>query len=129
MSEEARAQASRYIETRLAEANQFVACSALHNASARLARWLLLLSDRLGAEQLPVTQDSIGKLVGITRTNVPAITRQLKDRGAIRYTRGRITIASRKALQTAACECYDVVQKLYDGLNGPSQKAGAVRPD
>ena len=117
-SADARALASRYFETRLVEANQYRACSALHSAAARLARWLLLISDRIGNEQLPITQDSIAKLVGITRTNVPQLARQLNDLRAIRYRRGNITIVNRKALRTAACECYDVVQNLYAWLNG-----------
>jgi CRP-like cAMP-binding protein len=127
MSEEARALVSRYIETRLVEANQYIACSVLHNGAARLARWLLLISDRIGSDRLPLTQNSIGKLIGIARTNVPALARQLKDGRTIRYTRGSITIINRKALKAAACECYDVVQRLYEGLSTPSVHRHDIR--
>lgn len=41
--------ALRHIYASLAQAEQFVACNALHVAEARIARWLIMTADRTGA--------------------------------------------------------------------------------
>jgi len=40
----------------------------------------------------------------------------LQQAGLIRYSRGRIEVLDRKALERQACECYAVVKKESDRL-------------
>jgi CRP-like cAMP-binding protein len=48
---------SRYTEVLWAEAQQNTACNAVHDADARLCRWLLQTADRTGDDNVPLTQD------------------------------------------------------------------------
>jgi len=43
---------ARYADCLLAQALQSVACNAIHDLDARLARWLLTLQDRIGTDDL-----------------------------------------------------------------------------
>jgi CRP-like cAMP-binding protein len=82
------------------------ACNAVHAADARLCRWLLRASDALGMELLPATQETIAHSLGVRRTTATLIAQQLQARGIISYSRGKIAIRDRAALQAAACSCY-----------------------
>lgn len=104
----------RYTEVALAEAHQITACNATHNASSRLARWLLQCADRTGNEKLPLTQEFLAQMLGVRRTTVTLLAQALQRRGLIKYSRGQITILDRDGLEKNACECYPVIR--YDKL-------------
>ena len=100
-----------YTEVLWAEAQQLAACNAVHDASARLCRWLLQTADRIKSDQLPLTQEFLSQMLGVRRTTVTLLAQELQKRGAIQYGRGRITILKRKTLEAGACECYHVIQQ------------------
>src|SRR4029453_16166367 len=82
------------------------ACNALHPVEARMARWLLQLRDRVDHDVLPLTQQGLSQILGVRRTTVTLLMRNLRASGAIRSDqRGRIEI-DRSRLAVAACECH-----------------------
>src|SRR5262249_49400320 len=101
-----------YIETLWVEAQQNAACNAIHDGSARLCRWLLQCADRTGSDQVPLIQEFLAEMLGVRRTTVTLLAQELQKRGILRYSRGRITILDRAALEASACECYEVIRKL-----------------
>ena len=103
-----------YTETVWAEAQQNAACNAIHDGSSRLCRWLLQCADRIGSEQLLLTQEFLAEMLGVRRTTVTLLAQELQKRGILRYSRGRITILDRAALESCACECYAAVK--HDNL-------------
>jgi CRP-like cAMP-binding protein len=113
----------RFVQSNTSQAEQSVACNALHDVDARLARWLLLTDDRIGNDLVPLTQQYLSVMVGVQRTTVSAAAAELKAAGLIRYVRGRIEIIDRKGLERHACECYAVSHEAFDRLSGP------VKPD
>jgi CRP-like cAMP-binding protein len=102
---------SRYSEVLLAEAQQIAACNAVHNGVSRLARRLLQSADRIGSDQLPLTQESLAEMLGMRRTTVTLLAQVLKEKGLIRYSRGHIVITDRKSLESCACECYHALHQ------------------
>jgi hypothetical protein len=115
-SEEAKALVNHYTEVLWAEAQQLTACNAVHQSLPRLARWLLQSADRTGSDQLPLTQEFLGEMLGIRRASVTLLAQELHQRGMIKYVRGRITILDRAALEPTACECYQVIREVYHGM-------------
>lgn len=105
---------TRYTEMLWAEAQQNAACNAIHDGSARLCRWLLQCSDRIGSDQLLLTQEFLAEMLGVRRTTVTLLAQELQKTGVVRYSRGRITILDRARLEHSACECYAAIR--HDSL-------------
>lgn len=82
------------------------ACNALHRADQRFAKWLLRCHDRLDGDTLLLTQEYLASLLGSQRTTVNEAAQGLQKAGAITYSRGKVTIVDRDALERVACECY-----------------------
>ena len=99
-----------YSETLLAQVQQTAACNALHAMEARLARWLLQTRDRIDSDVLPLTQDFLSQMLGVQRTTVTLVARQLQQAGLIQNRRGRIVVVDRNGLEDVACECYAIVR-------------------
>jgi len=96
--------------------SQLAACNKLHDSEARLARWLLMVRDRTNDEFLPLTQEFLAEMLGTRRTTVALAAGSLQKAGFIKYSRGKVRILSAENLAEAACDCYAVVKRLYDGL-------------
>jgi len=102
---------ARYTEVLWAETQQLAACNAIHEASARLCRWLLQCADCIDGDQLPITQELIAQMLGVRRTTITLLARSLQRKGLIKYARGKIVILDRKSLEHSACECYTIIQR------------------
>src|SRR5919199_5809231 len=60
----------RYTQAVYALASQNAACNRLHHLEAKLARWLLLLCDCVGSNELLLTQAFISEMLGVRRAGV-----------------------------------------------------------
>jgi CRP-like cAMP-binding protein len=97
---------------------QLAACNRLHEAEARLARWLMMVRDRMESDTFYLTQEFLATMLGSRRTTVTAAASALQRNGLIKYSRGRIRIVDSVALEAAACECYATVRDLYRNFYG-----------
>jgi CRP-like cAMP-binding protein len=95
---------------------QSVACNALHSLEQRCSRWLLSTQDRAGADIIHLTQEALAEMLGVQRTSVTAVARDLSDKGIIRYQRGKIQILNRRALEAVSCECYEAVEAHFGAV-------------
>ena len=95
---------------------QSTACNRLHTVERRLCRWILMCHDRVGGPTIHLTQQFIAQMLGVRRASISEVAGSLQQADLIRYSRGRIEIVSRRALERAACECYGVVRKEYERL-------------
>jgi CRP-like cAMP-binding protein len=95
----------------LLQAQQTAACNAVHPAEARFCRWLLRASAATASDLIPITQETIGQLLGIRRTTVTLIAQQMQSTGLISYRRGHIALRDRARLEAAACECHAALNR------------------
>ena len=93
-------------------ARQTVACNRFHTIEARLARWLLMTSDRVLSEEFVLTQEFLGDMLGVLRAAVNRAAGSLQQRNVIRYARGKIRILDRNGLEAASCRCYTRIEGL-----------------
>jgi CRP-like cAMP-binding protein len=106
----------RYTQALITQISQTAVCNRLHSVEEQLCRWLLLSHDRVKADELIMTQELIGDMLGVRREGVTVAAGRLQDEGAISYVRGRITILDRPKLEATVCECYRVVKDECDRL-------------
>ena len=88
---------------------QTSACNARHHLNERLARWMLMVHDRVDGDTLKLTQEFIGQMLGVRRAGVTVAVGLLEEAGILRGSRGKITVLDRDKLERAACECYRIV--------------------
>ena len=102
-----------YAQHQYGVANQVAACNRLHQAKQRFVRWLLMVSDRLGSDDLPMTQEFMSTMLGTRRTTVAEVSAELARAGAVEGRRGGLRIVNRAVLEAQMCECYPILRKRY----------------
>ncbi|MHC1943206.1 Crp/Fnr family transcriptional regulator [Bradyrhizobium sp. UFLA06-06] len=105
-----------HMRSLLVQFQHIAACNALHSVEARLARWLLQVHDQIGDDTLPLTQETLSELLGVRRTTVTHVVHKLRASGAIRSNRRSSIEVDRPRLETAACECYEIMRGRIDRI-------------
>jgi CRP-like cAMP-binding protein len=72
--------------------SQIAGCHRFHGAEERLARWLLMAQDRAQSDNLELTQEFLGMMLGARRTTVTVVAGVLQRSGLIEYNRGIVTV-------------------------------------
>jgi CRP-like cAMP-binding protein len=108
----------RYTQAYIAQLSQNVACNRLHVTEQRLARWILECRDRLGMDDVSMTHEFIGQMLGVRRAGVTEAAGALQERGLIEYGRKKLRVVDAPGLQKASCECFQVIRDEYDRLLG-----------
>jgi hypothetical protein len=98
-----------YFDYLLMQISYLGICNNNHPIEQRLCRWLLMVQDRAGTNELSFTQDAIAGSLGTRRATISVAAAALQSAGLIRYTPGTINIRSRRALENAACRCYKII--------------------
>ena len=106
----------RYTQALLTQMSQTAVCNRHHTVEQQLCRWLLLTLDRLGPQELTMTQELIANMLGVRREGVTEAAGRLQGYGYISYRRGHIKVLDRKGLEQDVCECYGVVKKEFARL-------------
>ena len=114
----------RYVQRLAMQGTQVAACNRLHEVDERLARWLLMCQDRIESNRVPLTQEFLAQMLGTRRASVTVAAGMLQKAGLITYQRGHVNIEDRARLESACCECYEVMRlqdKRWreDQLSGP----------
>jgi CRP-like cAMP-binding protein len=93
-----------------------VACNAYHSIVERLARWLLIIQDRVKRDEFSLTHDILSQMLAATRPRVSLAAAKLRASQIIDYRRGFVRILDRKKLEQVACECYEAAKRYQLAL-------------
>ena len=91
-------------------------CNRIHPIQQRFCRWLLMIRDRTSSDDLRLTHEFIGCMLGARRTDVTIAAGSLQKAGLIRYSRGRVTLLDVKGLTASACDCYPISKAEFDRI-------------
>jgi CRP-like cAMP-binding protein len=111
--------ARRYSQALFTQVAQTAACNRLHPIVQRLARWMLLMQERLESDSLQLTHEFIATMLGARRAGVTIAAGALQKAKIITYSRGKVVILDRRKLEEASCECHRIVRDEYQRLLGP----------
>jgi CRP-like cAMP-binding protein len=100
----------------LTQITQSAVCNQFHSVEARLARWLLMTHDRMGADEFDLTQEFLSNMLGVRREGVSRAAGELQKRKLISYSRGRLKVLNRAGLEATSCGCYEIIT---DESNSP----------
>jgi len=106
----------RYTHSVLTQISQTAICNRFHPIDARLARWLLMTRDRMGANEFQLTQEFLSSMLGVRREGVNKAAGILQQQHLISYSRGALTILKGAGLEAIACECYGIIKDEYDAF-------------
>jgi len=72
----------------------------------RLARWILMCHDRIDGDDIPITHEFLGLMLGIRRAGVTEALAALEVQGVIHPGKGKILIKDRRSLEKIAGSIY-----------------------
>src|SRR5215216_5036418 len=91
------------------QVSQRCVCNTRHTILERLSCWLLMIHDRVGGNNLRLTQEMIASRIGARRAGITVAAGMLQEMRGIDYRRGHLHILNREALTAAVCECYNIM--------------------
>jgi CRP-like cAMP-binding protein len=94
----------------ITQVSQRCVCNTRHTILERLCCWLLMLHDRVGGNNLSLTQEMIASRVGARRAGITVAAGMLQSINAIGYRRGQLHIQDREILERTVCECYQFMR-------------------
>jgi CRP-like cAMP-binding protein len=108
----------RYLYVLMAQLGSSAACLRFHLIGPRLARWLLMMQDRVHSNSFHVTHEFLAYMLGVRRVGITAAAGSLQRDNLIEYRRGELIVHDRKGLEAAACGCYAADLLTYSALLG-----------
>ena len=104
----------RHVQSLMMQIAQTAACNATHALPQRLTRLLLMTLDRVGTDELWLTQEDIANMLGVRRAGVSTVVGELQGEGLIQQARGRVNILNRPGLEARSCPCYGILKAGVD---------------
>jgi len=109
----------RYAHTLSVQTALTAAANATCELAERCARWLLMCDDRLQSDRIELTHEFLSMMLAVRRSGVTVTLQALQETGAIRASRGVITISDRSRLEEIAGDCYGQAEAEYQRLIAP----------
>jgi CRP-like cAMP-binding protein len=105
----------RYANSFLAQASRTALVNGYSKIEERLARWLLMVHDRIDGNVLRLTHEFLATMLGARRPGVTLALNMLEYRGLIRAKRSEITIVDRAGLIKLTGGAYGSEEERYLG--------------
>ncbi|MBZ9799025.1 Crp/Fnr family transcriptional regulator [Mesorhizobium sp. ES1-4] len=119
----------RYVQYLHIQTSYTASINARHSLEVRLARWLLMCSDRTVGDRLMITHQFLSVMLGVRRPGVTVGLQTIESHGYIRARRGEITIRNRQGLMSLARESYGAPELQYRRLIGDLGSKNPSRQD
>ena len=105
-----------YVHAFLVLTSFTAACNRLHSIDERLCRWLRMTYNRARRTEYPLRHEFLAQMLGGHRPTVSTATNMLQKAGLIAYRYGNLSILDADGLAAGACECYQLMERQFDGI-------------
>ena len=116
----------RYYAALISQVSRRAVCNTRHRLNERLCTWLLMLHDRVGRDDLPLTQETAARQLGVRRAGVNECMGYLQKLGFVVHRRSHVRLLNREALEAAACVCYQGFERDARWHEGTELSAGGL---
>ena len=116
-----------YVQAILIHSSQLAACNSRHSLHQRLARWLVVASDRLGSPEVPFTHSYIANALAVRRAGITVAVGDLVREGVIRSRRAGMVITDLARLKGMACECQGIILSAHNRYCTARPSASHIR--
>jgi CRP-like cAMP-binding protein len=106
----------RYAQVMLVQAMHTALVNSHLTVEKRLARWLLMMQDRVGEDEFDLTHEFLATMLGVRRPGVTVALHMLEGRHFIRSTRSHICIRDRAGLEEFVASGYGIPEEHYRRL-------------
>ena len=103
-----------YVQAILIHSSQLSACNSRHTLHQRLARWLLVASDRLGSREVPFTHSYIANALAVRRAGVTVALGDMVREGVIRCRRAAMVVTDLTRLKAMSCDCQSIIVSAHN---------------
>lgn len=112
----------RFVQSFIVQLGRTIVSNLLDPVERRLCRWLLMNHDRLEHDEIELTHQQIGVMLGVRRASVTDALHVLEGKKLIRAERRRILILDRAQLRQCAGDSYGPAEAAYGRLLVPFGK-------
>jgi len=110
-----------YVAAHVEQVAQNALCNGIHTIEQRLAKWLLIMRDRVGSDTLHLTHEFLAQMLGIRRSGVTVAVGALTDHGLIAHGRNRIVLQKPSAIKSRSCDCYTAIAEVLESFDAQLQ--------
>ncbi len=115
-SERIRTVLLRYTSSLTAQMTRTIVSNLIHPVERRTARWFLLYHDRVSGDEIVITHEELGVMLGVRRESITQALHLLEGEGALKGFRGRLMVRDRQVLERFAGETYGFAEAEYARL-------------
>ena len=108
-----RACALAFAELLIRQLAQGVVCKLSHSVEQQFCHRLLVYADRVAGAAVEITHEQMAEALGSRRQGITEAARRLQARQVIAYSRGRVSVLDRAALEQSACDCYRLLSAEF----------------
>jgi CRP-like cAMP-binding protein len=106
----------RYGHAFMVQTAQTALANGRSKVEERLARWLLMASDRLDGDHVPLTHEFLSVMLGVRRPGVTLALNLLEKQGLIQAKRSTIAIVDRARLRKVSNGAYGAAEAEFNRL-------------
>lgn len=106
----------RFVQAMVVQLSRTAVSNLCDPVERRLCRWLLMNHDRLEGDEIRLTHQQVGQMLGVRRASVTDALHVLEGDGLIRCTRGSIVVRERARLRQCAGDSYGAPEAAYNRL-------------
>lgn len=109
---------SRYSRTLAIQSGFTALANGRYKLEQRLARWLLMVDDRMDGSRISLTHEFLAVLLGVHRPGITLALQMLEGRGFIKSLRGEVHIRDRRGLLDFTEGAYGSPEAEYARIMG-----------